>query len=48
MAIDANAENPEMQPPAGCRGCAEEGACGAAHPGASLPVADLKSLYLWA
>ena len=33
MAIDANAENPEMQPPAGCQGCAEESACGAAHPG---------------
>ena len=31
----------EMQPPAGCQGCAEEGAYGTAHPGASLPVADL-------
>ena len=31
----------EMQPPAGCQGCAEEGACGAAHPGTSLPMADL-------
>ena len=33
-----------MQPPAGCQGCAEEGACGAAHPGACLPVADLNCL----
>ena len=43
----------EMQPPAGCQGCAEEGACGAAHPGASLPMADLNyvcfnGIWSWA
>ena len=34
----------EMQPPAGCQGCAEEGVCGTANPGASLPVADLNEV----
>ena len=32
--------------PAGYQGCAEDGACGAAHPGASLPAADLKFVFM--